>query len=145
MKSAKVALKLARKPMARATRVTLFEREVKERLSTAAVELLLERAEVLAEGKRSDSTTAQRAFFGSIMMTLDLATIAPGVRETCDATTATRVAEMMDADARVQKRIRQIAEREASRLAGAQIRIHAGDVRIRADGARVFVDVDVEE
>jgi hypothetical protein len=38
--------------MAKASRVTLFEREVKVRLSQAALEILLEAAEVLSEGER---------------------------------------------------------------------------------------------
>ena len=40
----------ARKPMARATRITLFEREVRERLSRAALDVVFARAESLSEG-----------------------------------------------------------------------------------------------
>jgi hypothetical protein len=135
---------LARKPMARATRVTLFEREVRERLSGPAIELLLGRAKVLAEGKRADSPTAGRAFFGSIMLTVELASVGAEVREAADAMTAERVGTLMAGDARVLKRVQKIAEREASRLAGAPIRAHLSDVRVRWQGASVFIDVDVE-
>jgi hypothetical protein len=41
--------------------------------------------------------------------------------------------------------VRQIAEREATRLAGAPIRVHTADVRFRVEGARLFIDVDVAE
>ena len=49
---------LTKKPMARAERVTLFEREVRERLSVAAIEIVLAKAHVLSEGKRAASPTA---------------------------------------------------------------------------------------
>jgi hypothetical protein len=132
------------KPMARALRVSLYEREVRVRLSGAAVEILLARARVLAEGRRADSPTAGDAFFGSIMMTLDLRVLDGDVRESCDAQAAARVAELMAADARVLKRVRHLAEREAAKLAGAPIRVHSADVRVRAEGPFVYVDVDVE-
>jgi hypothetical protein len=134
-----------RKPMARALKVNLFEREVREKLSIPAVDLLLERAQVLAEGSRSASPSCARAFFGSIMITIDLARLAADVREPCDTRCAERLAELMSSDARVLRRIRQLADREASRLAGTEVRVHSADVRMRAEGERVFIDIDVEE
>lgn len=139
------ALPLLSKPMARAVRVPLFEREVRERLSNAALEILLGRAQVLAEGKRSTSPTARQAFFGSIMVTIELAGLESELRDPCTEETAARVAAMMDADARVARRLRQLAEREASRLAGTPLKVHSADVRVRAEGNRVLVDIDVEE
>jgi hypothetical protein len=138
-------LEATRKPMARALRVTLFEREVRERLSGAAVEILLDGAQVLSEGRRSTSPTAGPVFFGSTMLTLDLALAAELVREPCDAAAAARVAAYLAHDARALARMRQIAAREAERLAGGPLRVRAADVRVRAEGTRVFVDVDVEE
>src|SRR4051812_25175151 len=131
--------------MARATRVTLFEREVRERLSGPAIDLLLQRSKLLAEGQRSSSPTAGKAWFGSIMLTIDVADLGADVREPCDALAAERVASMVAGDGRVLKRVRQLAEREASRLAGAPIKAHLSDVRVRAEGTRVFIDVDVGE
>jgi hypothetical protein len=131
--------------MARALRVNLFEREVREKLSIAAVELLLDRAQVMAEGSRAASPSAKNAFFGSIMLTVDLSRLAADVREPCDTRCAERLAELMSSDARVLRRIRQIADREASRLAGAEVHVHSADVRMRAEGERVFIDIDVEE
>lgn len=135
---------LPRKPMARALKTTLFEREVRERLSGAAVEILLGRARVLAEGQRSASPTAAKAFFGSIMLTIDLAEASGEVREACDPATAEKVAALMAADARVLKRVRQVAEREGGKIAGGPIRAHSADVRVWARGTSVHVDVDVE-
>jgi hypothetical protein len=134
-----------KKPMARAARVTLFEREIKERLSVAAVEILLERARILSEGQRSASPTAARAYFGSTMITVDVAAIADVVREPCDARAAARVCELIRDDARVTRRVQKIAEKEAQRLADGPVRVRAGDVRVRAQGTFVYLDVDVEE
>src|SRR5207245_9984806 len=97
--------------MARASRVTLFEREIKERLSHAAIEILIDGADVLSEGQH-----AAARYYGSTMITIDLARHAALVREPCDAASARRVAELFGKDARACARVRKIAEREARRL-----------------------------
>ena len=136
---------LQKRPMARAARVTLFEREIKERLSVAAVEILFERARVLSEGKRSEAPTARDAYFGSTMITVDVAALGELVREACDARAAARVAELIRGEPRVTRRVQKIAEREAARLCGGAVRVRAGEVRVRCQGTLVYLDVDVEE
>jgi hypothetical protein len=136
---------LAKKPMARAERVTLFEREVRERLSLAAIEILLERAKVLSEGRRANSPTAKQAYFGSTMMTLDVAALGDVVRDPLDVRAAARVAELIRGDARVTRRVQRLAEREAQRLAAGPTRARAADVRVRAQGTLIYLDVDVAE
>jgi hypothetical protein len=135
----------ANKPMARAERVTLFEREIREKLSLAAIEILLSRAKVLSEGQRSQSATAQQAWFGSTMLTLDVAALGDVVRDAVDARAAARVADLIRGDARVTRRVQRIAEREAQRLADGPVRAKAADVRVRAQGTLIYLDVDVEE
>jgi hypothetical protein len=132
------------KPMARASKVTLFEREVRERLSTSAIEILFTRAHVLSEGRRSQSATAGAAFFGSTMLTLDLAQLGDVVRDPPDENTAKKLVALMEDDARVGKRVRQIAAQEAERLAGAPTGARAVEIRFRTQGAVVYLDVDVE-
>ena len=141
----KAAALPSRKPMARAARVTLFEREVREKLSVAAIEILVERANILSEGKRSSAPTAKARYFGSTMITVDVAALGELVREICDARAAARVAELIRGDARVSRRVHRIAAREAERLAGGPIRVRSGEVRVRAQGTLVHLDVDVEE
>jgi hypothetical protein len=136
---------LQKKPMARATRVSLFEREIRERLSLAAIEILLERAQILSEGQRSAAPTAARAYFGSTMVTIDVARLGDLVREPCDARSAARVAELVRGDARLARRVEQIAAREAQRLADGPVRVKASEVRVRSQGTLVYLDVDVEE
>jgi hypothetical protein len=133
----------ARRPMARATRIALFEREVRERLSRAALDLLFARATVISEGQRA-VRGGRDCYFGSTMLTIDLPALAPLLRDACDAGTAQRLAALLDGDAAVAERVRELAAREAARVAGAAPREVSTHVAIRAQGARVFVDVDVE-
>jgi hypothetical protein len=132
-----------RKPMARASRVTLFQREIRERLSAPAIELLLDAAEVLSEGQ-AEPGDARATYYGSTMITIDLAKLADLVREPCDAASARRVSELLAADGRAAARVRKIAEREARRLAGRALGRIAISPSHRYAGSRVFVDVDVE-
>ncbi len=129
--------------MAQAHRVPLVEREVRERLSGAAIGILLDRAAVLSEGARSASPSAKSAFFGTTMLTISLDEIQDLVRERATPKEAARLAALMADDARVLKRVRKIAEREAQRLSGAPIRVRT-EVSMRAEGHHVFVDIDVE-
>jgi len=133
----------ARKPMARATRITLFEREVRERLSRAALDVLFARAELLSEGQRS-VRGGKEGYFGSTMLTMDLPSLADVLRDACDAGTAHRLVALMEADSTLPRRIREIAEREAGRIAKSRLKEVRTHVAIRAQGAKVFIDIDVE-
>jgi hypothetical protein len=139
-----------RKPAARVAHASLFDREVIERLSHAAVELIVERAGVLSEGGRArslprpDGTRGPDPFFGSTMLTLDLADLGDVLRGPLDSATAARVALLLTSDARAGRRARRLAEREAARLAGGRIDVCATEVRVRAVGTVVHIDVDVE-
>ena len=133
----------ARRPMARATRIALIEREVRERLSPAALELCLSRADVISEGQRS-KRGGRDAYFGSTMLTIDLPSLELVLRDACDAGTARRLAELLEADVTAEARIKELAAREAARIAGAtpaEVSLH---VSIRAQAAKVFIDIDVE-
>jgi hypothetical protein len=137
------ALLPARKPMARATRIALFEREVRERLSLAALDLLFARAEVISEGQRA-VRGGRDAYFGSTMLTFDLPALAVLLRDACDAGTARRLAALLEADGGVARRVEELASRAAAQAAGATPQAVSTHVAIRAQGAKVFIDVDVE-
>jgi hypothetical protein len=131
------------KPMTSAVRIALCEREVRERLSRAALDLLFARAECLSEGQR-ERRGGRDAYFGSTMLTFDLPRLAGVLRDACDAATARRLAALLDGDTGVATRVRAVALAEAKRLAGAPVKRMATQIAVRAQGARVFVDVDVE-
>ena len=134
---------ITRRPMARATRIALFEREVRERISRAALELVLGRAEVISEGQRG-LRGGRDAYFGSTMLTIDLPALDLLLRDACDAGTARQLAELLEADATAGKRIEELAEAEAARVAGAPPKSVSTHVTIRSQAAKVFIDIDVE-
>jgi hypothetical protein len=131
------------RPLARVQRIALFEREVRERLSRAALDLVFDHAEVMSEGQRS-TRAGQPVYFGSTMLTIDLEALGSQLRETCDAGTARRLATLLSGDAAAAARVKGVAAREAARIAGGRLKAVATEVKVRAKGARIFIDVDVE-
>jgi cation transport ATPase len=138
-----IGAKVTRKPMARAIRIALFQREIRERLSPAALDLVFARVEVISEGQRA-LRNGSDSYFGSTMLTIDLPALGAYLRDACDAGTARRLAALLEGDAGVARRIQELAEQEATRVAGAVPKQVGAHVVIRSQGAKVFVDVDVE-
>ena len=132
-----------RRPMARVQRITLFEREVREKLSRAALELLLARLEVLSEGQRTHRN-GRDLYFGSTMMTADLARLTDVVRDDPDEPTAVRLVKVLEGDDTARARLLAIAVKEANRIACVPLVRVETHLAIRADVHRVYADVDVE-
>lgn len=135
--------RLLLRPLARVERISLFEREVKERLSRAALDVLFAAAGVMSEGQRS-ARGKREAFFGSTMLTIELDAAAVALRDAADARSAQRLAALLARDAGAQARIKRLAAEECERLASARPRSLATDIKVRARGTTVYVDVDVE-
>jgi hypothetical protein len=125
--------------MARAGRVSLFHREIRTSLSSAAIEILSGQATVLSEGQYEDA-----CFFGSTMITIDCSRASEWVSTKCDSTTVRQVAELLLRDDRFRDRMRTLGEREAKRLARAPLGTMQIEMRIRTSGNNLHVDVDVE-
>jgi hypothetical protein len=125
--------------MAQASRVSLFHREIRTQLSSAAIEILFGQATVLSEGQFEDS-----CFFGSSMITIDCSRATEWVSDRCDATTVRQVAELLLRDDRFRDRVRELGQREALRLARARLGPMQIEMRIRTAGNNLHVDVDVE-
>jgi hypothetical protein len=140
----RLAAAIPRKPMASATRVTLFEREIRERLSPSGIEILLDAAEVLSEGQREELGGGRVRFYGSTMLTIDVARVHAALREPCDAVTTARAAAFLAQDARVARRVRGIAQAEARRLCGAAVTLAETEPRVRCRGTVIHVDLDIE-
>src|SRR4051794_3884396 len=77
----------------------LFHREVRERLSPTALELLLGRAEIFVEGGTASGASAGGAFLGSAMLTLDLERMADRLRSPIDGSLAARFCTALEQDA----------------------------------------------
>jgi hypothetical protein len=135
--------RLLLRPLARVERISLFEREVKERLSRAALDVLFAAAGVMSEGQRS-ARGKREAFFGSTMLTIELEAAAVALRDAADARSAQRLAALLARDAGAQARIKRLAAEECERLSAARPRSLNTDIKVRARGTTVYVDVDVE-
>ena len=131
------------RPMARAHQIAIFEREVRERLSKAAVEVLLARAEVLSEGQRL-TRGGKQLFEGSTMLTVDLSRSTGLFREASDSGTARRLGAMLACDTWARNRVRQIATKEAERLSHTKVHEVSAEMRVSTKGVKVLIDVDVE-
>jgi hypothetical protein len=124
--------------MAKARRVSLFERELRVRLAPAGLDLLFDEARVLTEGQ-----TEGERYCGSTMMTIDLARVQSRVSDDCDDGCARKVATLLADDDRARVRARRIALSEAIRTGGA-IEAPQIDVRVRPQGRALHLDLNVE-
>jgi hypothetical protein len=131
------------RPMAQVRRIALIEREVRETLSQAALDAVFAHAEVMSEGE-SRQEAGKNTFLGSTMLTCDLAATSDILREPPDDGTARRLAALLLKDKSLDPRIEAIVRREVERLTGCQPKKVRGETRIRIQGTRVFLDVDVE-
>src|SRR5215213_401767 len=131
------------RPLARVERISLFEREVKERLSRAALDVLFAAAGVMSEGQRS-ARGGRELFFGSTMLTIALDSVSLALRDAADARSAQRLAALLARDAGAQARIKRLAADECERLSTVRPRSVNADIKVRARGTTVYVDVDVE-
>lgn len=127
------------KPMASCRRVSLYQREIHVLPSAAALEILFSMATQLSEGQRDGA-----GWLGSTMITLDLERAAHLVSDACDAATARRLAELVATDDRIKAQARALARTAAEHAAGGPLQAPAIDVRVRAVGHHLHLDVDVE-
>lgn len=134
---------LTLRPLHPARRVNLIEREIREKLSRSALELLLGVASVISEGQAA-LVGSQKTFTGSTMITIELSRLATTLREAPDARTARRLSALWATDAIAQARIRAIAAREIERQTGVRPRSFGIDVEVRSSGPTLLIDVNVE-
>ena len=128
-----------RKPIHRARRISLFEREIRVTLSPAAVDILFQQAAMLSEG-----AIAGGWYGGSTMLTLDLPRAGHQLSEACDVVTAHQLELLCATDTRVHERARAIALREAQARAGMTLVRPLVDIRVYRSGRLVHIDLDVE-
>jgi hypothetical protein len=78
------------------------------------------------------------------MLTIDLPALELLLRDACDAGTAHRLAELLEGDAGARERIEALAAAETTRVAGEVPKTVSTHIAIRAQAAKVFIDIDVE-
>ena len=136
--------KFLRRPMARVTQIPLIFREIRERVNPAALEILVAGARRLSEGQVSELPDGSMRYFGSTMLTLDLAQPGPYLRPGLDAKDALTLAGAIQSDPELREVIRRLAIREAERLAGTVLHHVDVELRVATRGTLVLLDLDVE-
>ena len=131
------------RPMAQVRRIGLIEREVRENLSQAALDAVFAHAELISEGETRQEA-GRTVFLGSTMLTCDLAATSELLREPPDDGTARRLGSLLAKEKTLGQRIEPIVEREVERVTGFAPKKVRSETRIRVQGARVFLDIDVE-
>jgi hypothetical protein len=126
----------------RVRRIPLIRQEVRESLSTSALDLLFQGAEMIVEGARG--THEEGRGYATVMVTVDLARAAALLRERADEATAERVTELMRGSAVVRRRLIDMAR---PRLA-AMFEVAARSMRVellpvvRFSGTKILIDGD---
>jgi len=133
------------RPLRKARRLDLVRRTEAKRLAPGVAELLLRNAQVMSEGAVREGIGGREAYFGSTMLTVDLADLAGELRATVDPDLATALAPLLGRSGHLRVAALRIARREAeSRIPGWQAERLTAETRVRAVGTRIEVDVDVE-
>ena len=116
-------------------------------LAPSALEVLWKHGEHVVEagpevgrGRRG----AERRFYATVMVTVDLRRCAAYFSEPADVATADRLAELMLGSPRIRQKLIALARPELARLAGvppAQLHVEI-DHHVRSEGTRIFIDGD---
>jgi hypothetical protein len=132
-----------RKPIkgpARATRHRAARSIARETLGRELEEEIFRRLKTMSEG-----AVREGIYFGSVMMTCDLAELVPTLRERADEGLYGRIARLVEASVRARFRIVRLAREEvARRMMGFTLGTAALETRVALSGTRLHVDVDVE-
>jgi hypothetical protein len=129
--------------MVQVRKIPLIEREIRERLSQAALDAVFARAEIISEGEAAKGQ-GKPHFLGSTMLTFDVFALAEILREPADEGTARRFAALLAKEKSLEARIEPIVRREVERITASTVQSVRNETRIRTQGTRVFLDIDVE-
>ena len=122
--------------MAAVRRVSLFEREIRVGLSSAAIEILFDLASVLSEGAREPD-----GYFGSTMITVELGARHRAGQRSVDASTVRRVDRDGRAPTPARARAGSRAGRRRGRSPGRSGRFAARfDVRVLESGRHLHIE-----
>jgi hypothetical protein len=131
------------RPMVQVRKIPLIEREIREHLSQAALDAVFARAEIISEGE-ANAAKGKTHFVGSTMLTFDVPALGEILREPPDEGTARRLAALLAKEKSLDGRIEAIVRREVERITRGKAQSVRGETRIRTQGTRVFLDIDVE-
>ena len=135
----KAKTELFRRPMARVTRVSLFSREIRVGLSSAAIDLLFESAEKIIEGQFFGLE-----FRGSTMLSWSPKSLKELVSDPLDVSTLEEFAKLLKDDDRFLRRAKEIGRKGADESAGVALEKPKMDIRAKVVGSLLNVDIDIE-
>ena len=131
---------MALKPLVRVRPGALLRERSGFALGARAVDELYRVAEVLSEGRRESET-----FFGTTLITIELARAFEGMGLDADPALLARVCEAIFGSVRVRLRAMRLAEEDvARRFPSERIGTAHTETRFRVEGTRLYVDVDLE-
>ena len=128
----------------RVQRLQLIRREIRESLAPSSLEALFAFSDCVVEGGADSVVTDSNGAYATVMLTIDLRRCEQLFRDRSDAATAERVAELIAEHRWVKRRLIELACSELERWCGTVVapRDVVVDMRVRADGTRVFIDGD---
>jgi hypothetical protein len=131
------------RPIAQVRKIPLIEREIREHLSRAALDAIFGCVEVISEGEVAKGGSRPQ-FLGSTMLTINVADLFDILREPADEGTARRLAALLARDDSLVARVEAVVRREVERILSIAPHSVRGETQIRAQGTRVYLDIDVE-
>jgi len=143
LQEAKPAAPLDLRPIAQVRKIPLIEREIRERLSQAALDAIFANTHVISEGETIKGG-GKIQFAGSTMLTIDVEAFGDILREPADEGTARRLAALLAREPSLPHRIESVVRQEVERITTNAPQSVRGETRIRAQGTQVYLDIDVE-
>ena len=133
------------KPLVRARWVRPVQDRNRRSLTRHFEELLFCSAQVLSEGDCRKGRAGERTYYGSTMITVDLAALPAGLDVDFRSVSREDLHAVLDGSVRVRLRAMRLARAEVVRRAPAGVLGTAqGETQIRLDERYVHIDVDLE-
>jgi hypothetical protein len=133
------------KGLARAERDAFVSRHGAQYISQGVEETLFRHAEVLTEGRERTSKKGERCYFGSTMITFDLAALQKRWRGPFEVTHREELLKLVQGSVRMHARAHRLACAEvARRVTDAPLGTAIVEVSVRLSGNTLQMDVDLE-
>jgi hypothetical protein len=134
------------KPLVKSRAPAFLVRRQRVHVTRALEEAIFRHADVLSEGSvRAGAGATQPTYFGSTMLSVDLASLGAVLRGLPTTDGATAILDAIDGSVRIRLRAMRMARAEAAR------RVHRHtmgtalcEIRMQASGSLLHIDVDLE-
>lgn len=128
-----------RRPMRIATKIGLFNRQVKVVLNSIACELLFEKASVLIEGQREGNEV-----LGTIMVTFELSDIEEALSDSVCPQTVQILRRQLEENSIAQKMLKKLVVQYAENFAEQPVSSLQTDAVFESTGERILIDINFD-